>query len=961
MNINLPIEMQRARKRRKFAQMQFPLSEDDFKECRNKNGLYSIHDAVTVILPHVNRSRASNYVKRAKSQYGYGKIEADIVKAKLLPNGTKYNRMVACAPFNTVLQFLTLLPGERPLSLKMYLESVASKPAIEPKNDLANRVPPENIVLDEPVQLPSVAIQEAETKVAIVQKSSNPVLEMDLMKLSVSDFSMCKIVGNLISVLDAIDEVMMTPNRKAKKYWNKIISSAPQLKSTSNNNNIQNLISQHQFPGARQRLTPVATFTNLLKILAHLPGAVGRAFIDQQAELAAQSTLVIAVNNPLKLRLEAIESSEIQVQNVHQSSNPVLKMDLMKLSVSDFSMCRIVGDLISVLDAIDKVMMTPNREAKLYWNEIISSRVGCRTTGNKNDIKSLTSSHQFPGDNQRLTPVATFINLLKIFANLPGVIGRAFKDQQAELAEQSTLVIAENQSLKLRLESAESGHTQIEIQHQSINPVLEMDLMNMSVSDFDMCRIEGKFISVLDAIDKVMNYPTRSSKDYWVIIKAKLSNVQNHVTKNKNDIKSLTSSHQFPGARQRLTPVATFTNLLKIFAYLPGAVGRAFRDQQAELATRAIAGDRDLEVALPQQRARLPQQFRDDIRAGLSQSKAAREAEEEEERNRYIPALTDPKLFPILTKMCSGDMNLAMTLLKAQMEFSLTSELNASKVMLNASNTRLNDANTRLAGVQSNNSEAKESRSVEIDAIINKTESLKQEQEEERLKQLRDEQSAPRSRKANQAKNILSPFKLPVLHREFSTCMEKLCPSCNERSISALSATFSVSRDIPIGDISSDDVAVTCCMCPGETDIRMHWQLSHRQATIWFFHNGINLTSNCHACQLKDCILYIFDDWQMSHDQAAAKLGNSQIDNLRPAHRECNQNMGTSSFLEHWRASGFKDDDIAALKSKLLAQRLSIELSKKVSTSLRCLGNGRKRPEILPPRPGVLTAAMDIN
>jgi hypothetical protein len=63
--------------------------------------------------------------------------------------------------------------------------------------------------------------------------------------------------------------------------------------------------------------------------------------------------------------------------------------------------------------------------------------------------------------------------------------------------------------------------------------------------------------------------------------------------------------HQFPGARQRETPVSAFHNILRILALMPGKQGDTLREAQAELAARSISGDHDLEAVLPVRRQEL--------------------------------------------------------------------------------------------------------------------------------------------------------------------------------------------------------------------------------------------------------------------------------------------------------------------------------------------------------------------
>lgn len=77
------------------------------------------------------------------------------------------------------------------------------------------------------------------------------------------------------------------------------------------------------------------------------------------------------------------------------------------------------------------------------------------------------------------------------------------------------------------------------------------------------------------------------------------------------------------GPGQRPTPVATFTELLKILSLLSDDKAKALRAQQANITSRAVAGDRDLEAALPVQRERLGEDARRVVMNGLESSNNA--------------------------------------------------------------------------------------------------------------------------------------------------------------------------------------------------------------------------------------------------------------------------------------------------------------------------------------------------
>ena len=60
--------------------------------------------------------------------------------------------------------------------------------------------------------------------------------------------------------------------------------------------------------------------------------------------------------------------------------------------------------------------------------------------------------------------------------------------------------------------------------------------------------------------------------------------------------------HQFPYCGGHKTPASTVNNLLRILALIPGPQGDALRTAQAELATRSIFSDHDLQAAMLQRR-----------------------------------------------------------------------------------------------------------------------------------------------------------------------------------------------------------------------------------------------------------------------------------------------------------------------------------------------------------------------
>ena len=127
----------------------------------------------------------------------------------------------------------------------------------------------------------------------------------------------------------------------------------------------------HQFQGARQRQTPVSTFSAILRILALVPGPQGDALRKAQAELSARS---VAGDHYLEAGRVITDMSDHVLMETHSVSesltrdNPVLRNPLMQLKAADFQSCRITpAGLISVIDAIMYVRGSSKENTKKVW------------------------------------------------------------------------------------------------------------------------------------------------------------------------------------------------------------------------------------------------------------------------------------------------------------------------------------------------------------------------------------------------------------------------------------------------------------------------------------------------------------------------------------------------------------------------------------------------------------------
>jgi hypothetical protein len=80
----------------------------------------------------------------------------------------------------------------------------------------------------------------------------------------------------------------------------------------------------------------------------------------------------------------------------------------------------------------------------------------------------------------------------------------------------------------------------------------------------------------------------------------------------------------FEFGSEQPTPVAYFHEIMELFALIPGPGAATYRAQQAQLSTRAMAGDLDLERAVHDRRAALPASAQEVMLAGLESSEDAK-------------------------------------------------------------------------------------------------------------------------------------------------------------------------------------------------------------------------------------------------------------------------------------------------------------------------------------------------
>lgn len=156
----------------------------------------------------------------------------------------------------------------------------------------------------------------------------------------------------------------------------------------------------------------------------------------------------------------------------------------------------------------------------------------------------------------------------------------------------------ENQQQRDLFGAMEHQHTDQQVsacEDEDINPVKRLSLMNLKPEDFKNVRQKDGLFCITDAIAQFKGCNVANANEYLTRL-----DERDEIT-NCEFIKKV----QFRRKDNRLgraVACCTFSQLLTILAQLPGQAGKQLRAEQSEISTRAIAGDRDLEEAIIDQR-----------------------------------------------------------------------------------------------------------------------------------------------------------------------------------------------------------------------------------------------------------------------------------------------------------------------------------------------------------------------
>jgi hypothetical protein len=329
--------------------------------------------------------------------------------------------------------------------------------------------------------------------------------------------------------------------------------------------------------GRMGRAVPCCTFKDLIQVLSQLPGQAGNILRREQAEIATM------VREGKRAEVNALmdrkESKDVIVPATPEVHNPVKDLNLMNLNVEDFKDIRQEKGYFCLYDAITQMTGGNLQRSQEKFKNLNFGE------SEKNGFIKMVQFTRRDGRMGRAVPCCTFKDLVQVLSQLPGQAGKILRREQAEIA---TMVREGKRAEVNALMDREEAKDVISPETPEVhNPVKDLNIMNFKPADFledEDIRHEDGLFCIYDVISKVKGCSKTSSNEYASrIMKSQICDFIKMVQFARRD-----------GHMGRAVPCCTFKDLVQVLSQLPGQAGKILRREQAEIATRAIAGDEAL-------------------------------------------------------------------------------------------------------------------------------------------------------------------------------------------------------------------------------------------------------------------------------------------------------------------------------------------------------------------------------
>jgi 5-methylcytosine-specific restriction endonuclease McrA len=395
--------------------------------------------------------------------------------------------------------------------------------------------------------------------------------------------------------------------------------------------------------------------------------------------------------------------------------------------------------------------------------------------------------------------------------------------------------------------------------------------------------------------------------------------------------------HQFQGERQRLTPVADFTTLLRILALIPGPEGDTIRASAANGQARILAGDHDLEAALPQVRAALPAAARDAMLQGLPSSEGAtRKRQREHEEEQGLPKTKriecTPELMyqmlpegaaevmprPLLAMMCEKDL--------AGDAFDIIFRrytMMAAEFRLQKKETLLLPITLRQAGSEADKVKAEADKvkaetvclqnesKVRVDAIPGAVEKGEAKVADARIaaelkeREDRRQKADSRPRRRTSGPEIRQSDVQAAILRVFGGAHPRLSVPCEMNGCSNWACVVSchIFAAPAYGRVPPEKgaahVKVACHAHKTTREPRFASRLVVSPMDLveaWVFNFGLSPEAACGICSRR---ISLADQLEVCHRTSVANGGSNDLENLVPGHPGCNRRQGPADLSDY--------------------------------------------------------------
>jgi hypothetical protein len=292
--------------------------------------------------------------------------------------------------------------------------------------------------------------------------------------------------------------------------------------------------------------------------------------------------------------LQEEESCRIRRVPQQVSREDEIVSDLSKLVGRPITQLRKEGKLMSLIDVIMIITGQNTNVAGGTLRDINNTYLAVQGGSlNCSELKIPSPKiryYQFPGQGQRETPVAEIDVVIEIIFLLPGAAAAKVRQQAAPLFVR--YIGGDESIIEKVLKNKE--HAQPEVIPQEDQIV--SDLSKLVGRPVTQLRKEGKLMSLIDVIMIV------TGQDANVAARTLRDMCHTHLavkctTFNCSELKIPSPKiryYQFPGERQRETPVAEIDVVIEIIFLLPGAAAAKVRQHAAQLFVRYIGGDESI-------------------------------------------------------------------------------------------------------------------------------------------------------------------------------------------------------------------------------------------------------------------------------------------------------------------------------------------------------------------------------